>query len=291
MQAERDAAIARAEALQEHVTELLSGQACACGYDSPYDVCLGHLPLYRKTVARAEAAEARVAELEALLDRDLADALKGRPATVALGIHPGGDELNYYRSRANSLQIAMDRQIRIADDYRKEGVAYRRKSESAADQAAIREVKLREKLAASQDRVSELEGALHLTSDQALTAEIPEGYGPDQRAEWGAGYDAAIANSRAALAQPTDQASFQFSDDDIAARQSLQNRMRNNTTPHGLLRLTDPECAAALEASEGQILGWVHDEKDDGWIIIEAPTWHFDGIYCLAPPTDQAEVK
>jgi hypothetical protein len=206
MQAERGAAIARAEALQEHVTELLSGQACACGYDSPYDVCLGHLPLYRKTVARAEAAEARVAELEALLDRDLADALKGRPATVALGIHPGGDELNYYRSRANSLQIAMDRQIRIADDYRKEGVAYRRKSESAADQAAIREVKLREKLAASQDRVSELEGALHLTSDQALTAEIPEGYGPDQRAEWGAGYDAAIANSRAALAQPTDQA-------------------------------------------------------------------------------------
>jgi hypothetical protein len=45
--------------------------------------------------------------------------------------------------------------------------------------------------------------AMRLTADQALSVEIPEGYGPDQRAEWAAGYDAAISHARTALAKLT----------------------------------------------------------------------------------------
>jgi hypothetical protein len=58
---------------------------------------------------------------------------------------------------------------------------------------------------AAEARVAELTGALRRTADQALTSEIPDGYGPDQRAEWGAGYDAAISFARNRLAPPTDQ--------------------------------------------------------------------------------------
>lgn len=49
------------ERLLEHIQELLdaSGQECACGYDKPDDVCLGHTPLFNRLKARATAAEAR----------------------------------------------------------------------------------------------------------------------------------------------------------------------------------------------------------------------------------------
>ena len=48
---------AQIKGLEQHVADLLADQECGCGYDKPTDVCLGHLPLHRKTVARAEAAE------------------------------------------------------------------------------------------------------------------------------------------------------------------------------------------------------------------------------------------
>ena len=50
-------------ALKEHVAALLAEQDCGCGYDKPTDVCLGHLPLHRKTVARAERLEAALRKL------------------------------------------------------------------------------------------------------------------------------------------------------------------------------------------------------------------------------------
>lgn len=48
------------ERLREHIQELIdaSGQQCACGYDKPDDVCLGHTPLFNRLKARATAAEA-----------------------------------------------------------------------------------------------------------------------------------------------------------------------------------------------------------------------------------------
>lgn len=55
---------AQRDELHDQVRDMLAEQECACGYDHPADVCLGHLPLHRKIVARAEAAEARVAALE-----------------------------------------------------------------------------------------------------------------------------------------------------------------------------------------------------------------------------------
>lgn len=55
-------------ALKEQVAEMLAAQECGCGYDKPTDVCLGHLPLHRKTVARAERLEAA---LRGIVDHDL----------------------------------------------------------------------------------------------------------------------------------------------------------------------------------------------------------------------------
>lgn len=70
--AEAEARAARLEAenaaLREQVAEMLAAQECGCGYDKPTDVCLGHLPLHRKTVARAERLEAA---LRGIVDHDL----------------------------------------------------------------------------------------------------------------------------------------------------------------------------------------------------------------------------
>ena len=53
-----DFAQARIAVLEEHVSELLTDLPCACGLDSPTDICMGHLPAFRKQ-------QARIAELEA----------------------------------------------------------------------------------------------------------------------------------------------------------------------------------------------------------------------------------
>lgn len=55
--------------IHEQVRDMLADQACACGYDKPTDVCIGHLSFHRKTVARAEAAEAHAAALAAQVER------------------------------------------------------------------------------------------------------------------------------------------------------------------------------------------------------------------------------
>ena len=53
----------RIEALEDHIQNMidLSGQECACGYDNPDDVCLGHASLLNK-VAALEAENARLRE-------------------------------------------------------------------------------------------------------------------------------------------------------------------------------------------------------------------------------------
>lgn len=73
--AEKDAEIARlnaeAEKRDEQIAEMIeaSGQTCACGYDYPQDVCLGHLPHFRKSVAAAERrAYERAAEVAEKFD-------------------------------------------------------------------------------------------------------------------------------------------------------------------------------------------------------------------------------
>lgn len=45
---ERDELAAKLEASDEHRQQMinLSGQECACGYDFPDDVCLGHKPMF-----------------------------------------------------------------------------------------------------------------------------------------------------------------------------------------------------------------------------------------------------
>lgn len=57
-----EAAQARIAELEQHIADMIddSGQECACGYENPTDICLGHLPMYRK-------AQARIAELEGVL--------------------------------------------------------------------------------------------------------------------------------------------------------------------------------------------------------------------------------
>ena len=52
----------RIEALEQQVADLLANVPCACGYDSPTDVCMKHLPLVRNLTARAEKAEAALKE-------------------------------------------------------------------------------------------------------------------------------------------------------------------------------------------------------------------------------------
>lgn len=65
--ADMEAMKAERDALKEHVADLLAEQECGCGYDRPTDVCLGHLPLHHKTVARAEQLAAKCERLEEAL--------------------------------------------------------------------------------------------------------------------------------------------------------------------------------------------------------------------------------
>jgi hypothetical protein len=40
------------EALEQQVADLLANVPCACGYDSPTDVCMKHVPLVRNLTAK-----------------------------------------------------------------------------------------------------------------------------------------------------------------------------------------------------------------------------------------------
>ena len=88
-----------AEKRNEQIADMLeaSGQLCACGYDYPSDVCLGHLSHFRKSVAAARNAAledaARAAEpiiqkwvdFEPPYDGSLDDAIdliQGLPAAI-----------------------------------------------------------------------------------------------------------------------------------------------------------------------------------------------------------------
>lgn len=59
LMAERDARVAELEAEAERRDEQIqgmieaSGQTCACGYDRASDVCLGHYPHFKKSMAEA----------------------------------------------------------------------------------------------------------------------------------------------------------------------------------------------------------------------------------------------
>lgn len=48
-------------------------------------------------------------------------------------------------------------------------------------------------------KLGAMRAALSHTADQALAAEIPVGYGPEDKGAWTQGYDAAIRHARAAL--------------------------------------------------------------------------------------------
>jgi hypothetical protein len=54
---------ARVAELEDHISELLEPLPCACGHDNPRDICTKHMPLFRKMKTRAEAAEAKLAEM------------------------------------------------------------------------------------------------------------------------------------------------------------------------------------------------------------------------------------
>ena len=41
----------RIEELEEHISDLLVDLPCACGHDNPTDICLGHMPAFRKAEA------------------------------------------------------------------------------------------------------------------------------------------------------------------------------------------------------------------------------------------------
>jgi hypothetical protein len=62
------AANARADALEQHVADLLVDVPCACGYDNPTDVCMKHLPLVRDLTAKLAKAVEALRELVQLND-------------------------------------------------------------------------------------------------------------------------------------------------------------------------------------------------------------------------------
>jgi nicotinamide riboside kinase len=57
----------RIDALEEHVSDLLVDLPCACGHDNPTDICMGHLPAFRKQQARIEELEASLAKAMVVL--------------------------------------------------------------------------------------------------------------------------------------------------------------------------------------------------------------------------------
>ena len=54
-------------------------------------------------------------------------------------------------------------------------------------------------IAAKDAEIARLREAMAHTADQALAAEIPVGYGPEDKGAWTQGYDAAIRHARRAL--------------------------------------------------------------------------------------------
>ena len=68
---------AERDALDQRNRDLIdaSGQQCGCGYDTPTDVCLGHLPMVSALRASEAAALERVAELLTIIDRGRQDHL------------------------------------------------------------------------------------------------------------------------------------------------------------------------------------------------------------------------
>ena len=94
------------------------------------------------------AKDARIGELENLLQRDFSAILKGKPPIDPLGIFPGVDAAEYWRFQAIHGNMAATRMTKISERYCTEFTAYRRKAEKDADQAAMREKTLAAKLAA-----------------------------------------------------------------------------------------------------------------------------------------------
>jgi hypothetical protein len=90
---------ARLAEVEAHNRALIdaSGQECGCGYDRPSDVCLGHLPAYRKM-------QARLAEVEAELRFHVDDAVKAWSAHEAA------------ETRAEAAEAERDEALNQLDD-------------------------------------------------------------------------------------------------------------------------------------------------------------------------------
>jgi hypothetical protein len=96
----------------------------------------------------AEAAEADNARLREALDKDLASILKGKPLTEPGQVFPGADAENYWRLRTQLGEAQAGRSIQMCEVYRQQAVKMQRKADADADQASIREKKLRDTIAA-----------------------------------------------------------------------------------------------------------------------------------------------
>jgi hypothetical protein len=98
--------------------------------------------------SRAEAAEADNARLREALDKDLASILKGKPLTEPPHVFAGKDAENYWRLRTQLGEAQAGRSIQMCEVYRQQAVKMQRKADADADQASIREKKLRDTIAA-----------------------------------------------------------------------------------------------------------------------------------------------
>lgn len=98
------------------------------------------------------ALTARVVELEALLERNMDRIVAGRDILEPAPFHtfPGADTLGWYRDRNRHLQVGADRFSRLMGDLRSRLLKTQRKADADADQASIREKKLRDQSIALQ---------------------------------------------------------------------------------------------------------------------------------------------
>jgi hypothetical protein len=105
------------------------------------------------------------------------------------------DEAGEALARAEQAEAEVERlkadQAQGREDYT--ALMQRHDEQLIACQIAIDQAK------AAEAEVKRLREAIERTADQALTAEIPAGYGPQDRSKWAEGYDAAIRHARAAL--------------------------------------------------------------------------------------------
>jgi hypothetical protein len=97
---------------------------------------------------RVELVEADNARLRDALDKDLASILKGKPLTEPPHVFPGKDAENYWRLRTQLGEAQAGRSILMCEVYRQQAVKTQRKADADADQASIRERKLRDTIAA-----------------------------------------------------------------------------------------------------------------------------------------------